>query len=38
MAMLNRRMRGGGGMHPSMYNGAGTLTTTHVPYVKCIYI
>ncbi|GAA6111246.1 unconventional myosin-XVB isoform X1, partial [Tachysurus ichikawai] len=21
-AMLNRRMRGGGGMHPSMYNGA----------------
>ncbi|KAK2866562.1 hypothetical protein Q7C36_002618 [Tachysurus vachellii] len=22
-AMLNRRMRGGGGMHPSMYNGAG---------------
>ncbi|XP_053367677.1 unconventional myosin-XVB isoform X1 [Clarias gariepinus] len=23
MAMLNRRMRGGGGMHPSMYSGAG---------------
>ncbi|XP_026771155.3 unconventional myosin-XVB [Pangasianodon hypophthalmus] len=22
-AMLNRRMRGGGGMHPSMYSGAG---------------
>ncbi|XP_062860004.1 unconventional myosin-XVB [Trichomycterus rosablanca] len=23
MAMLNRRMKGGGGMHPSMYSGAG---------------
>ncbi len=25
MAMLNRRMRGGGGMMPSMYTGAGTV-------------
>ncbi|KAK1794094.1 hypothetical protein P4O66_011000 [Electrophorus voltai] len=27
IAMLNRRMRGGGGMQPNIYTGAGTITT-----------